>query len=60
MSISEDYTYIFCDGDGCDAKIKNHAWRKIKASSWFFSKDNERAYCPNHLPEWIVEFRRKK
>lgn len=55
--ISADYEYILCDGDpDCEAKIKNHAWGKIKAEGWFFSKAKgeipEKAYCPDHLPEW--------
>jgi hypothetical protein len=40
---------------------KEHAWAKIRAHSdgWFFSKDGT-AWCPDHNPEWVAEWRAKQ
>lgn len=45
----------------CKTAIENNAWSKIKAQGkgWFFSKAG-RAYCPEHNPPWVAEWRKKK
>jgi len=58
--ISEDYGFVICDEDGCEEKIKNHAWGHIKAEGWFFGRDGETAWCPNHIPDWVSAWRAKK
>lgn len=49
-----------CSGEGCEATVPNHYWGRVTASSaWFFQKDG-RAWCPEHLPEWVADWRRLK
>jgi hypothetical protein len=44
----------------CDASVPNHYWGKVKkGAKWFFSRDNEKAYCPEHLPDWVEGWRGK-
>jgi hypothetical protein len=45
----------------CKATVKNHYWSKMRANKegWFFKRDGT-AYCPEHLPEWLHEWRAKK
>lgn len=47
-----------CSKEGCDKKYKDHSWGKIKAGGkgWFFQKDGT-AYCPEHVPDWVEEWR---
>jgi len=54
-----DHQHVRCDHPGCEAKIKNHAWGKIRAEGWFFQR-NGKAYCPDHLPEWVDKWRGKR
>ena len=49
---------IRCSHEGCKARIKSHAWGKIK-SGWFFQKDDNQ-YCPEHIPEWVEAWRARK
>lgn len=64
--ITVDGEWVVCDHlsedkkNDCEAKIKNHAWGRIKAEGWFFSRDPDRAYCPNHIPSWVAEWRARK
>lgn len=51
--------YVTCAEEGCDEKIKNHAWGKIKASEWFQQQDGT-VWCPKHIPEWVEEWRKRK
>lgn len=45
----------------CDAHFPNHRWGRIKAHSegWYEGKDGH-AYCPQHVPDWVKTWRRKK
>lgn len=52
-------TYVHCVGPDCTATIPNHRWGKTKAVGWFFSKD-DKTYCPEHVPEWVEDWRRKR
>lgn len=56
---SPNNEYVICDERGCNEQIKNHHWGKIKAEGWLFSKDGK-AFCPKHLPDWLIEWREKK
>jgi hypothetical protein len=58
--ISPRGVYILCDGDDCDAKVKNHRWGKTKAEGWFFSRDGKIAYCPEHEPAFLDDWRQRK
>jgi hypothetical protein len=52
--------YILCEfAPECENKVKNHAWGRIKATDWFFSKSEDKAYCPEHIPEWVKRWREK-
>jgi len=50
---------IGCSQEGCERWIKNNAWAKIKAEEWLFQKDGT-AWCPDHLPGWVAEWRARK
>lgn len=54
---SSDGEYQICDTEDCEEKIKNHAWGRIKAKGWFFSKEGE-VRCPTHVPEWYEKWRK--
>lgn len=45
----------------CDRTVPGHRWGKIKAQDqgWFFAKDGA-AFCPEHVPEWVEEWRARK
>jgi hypothetical protein len=60
MTTTNDGQHIVCDAAGCDQKIKNHRWGKTKADNWFFSRDDDIAWCPNHLPAWVAEWRSRR
>lgn len=48
-----------CDHEGCPRTIKDHMWGRIKAEGWFFTKTGK-AYCPDHRPEWVAAWRKRK
>lgn len=50
-----DAGWVLCDHPGCLARIKNNSWARIK-SEWFFRRDGQ-AWCPDHFPEWVAEWR---
>lgn len=50
-----------CSVEGCTNTIKDHAWGHIKAAGWWFPMDRSLpVFCPEHLPEWVEEWRAKK
>jgi hypothetical protein len=50
-----------CMGEGCEKSVPDHYWGKVKkGEGWFFSQDDKLIYCPDHLPEWVEEWRKKK
>lgn len=55
--VIDEGRFIRCEG--CDAKLENHYWGKVKAEDWFFTRAGE-AYCPNHVPEWVAGWRERK
>lgn len=60
VMLSIDGEYIVCGEPNCDNHIKNHLWGRIKAEGWFFTRTRDEAWCPDHLPEWVIEWRGKK
>lgn len=46
-----------CNHPGCMNTVSLAKWSTIK-SNWFFSKGG-RAYCPEHIPEWVLAWRKK-
>ena len=50
---------IVCTEESCAHSVKNHAWGQIKASDWFFQRDGT-AYCPDHIPSWVAEWKARK
>lgn len=48
-----------CSEDGCEETIKAHYWGRVK-SGWFFSRAEDKQWCPNHIPEWVAEWRARK
>ena len=62
--LSPHGTQIMCEDKKCPNTIPNHKWGKIKAQTegWFFSKralEADKAYCPDHLPAWLQDWRTK-
>lgn len=58
--ITEDGEFIQCDEEGCEAKVKNHRWGKTKAEDWFFERQDDIAWCPDHVPDWVESWRAKR
>ena len=51
---------IKCSHLDCETTHAASYWDSIKASDkgWFVQKDGT-AYCPEHVPEWVEEWRLK-
>jgi hypothetical protein len=52
-----------CRQPECTATYGAHKWGKIRAHSegWFFPDDAEPGgWCPDHLPEWVPDWRARK
>lgn len=56
---TRDAPRLRCSIEGCPASVADHYWGKVKAIGWFFMRDGT-AYCPEHLPEWLAEWRAGK
>ena len=56
-----DKAYALIKCTCCNATAKNNYWSKMRASKqgWFFRR-NGACYCPDHLPEWLEEWRAKR
>ena len=52
---------IHCDHLECTASFKTSYWASIHAYSdgWFVKRNGE-AYCPEHQPPWLAEWRERK
>lgn len=59
MAVSEDGEWFVCDHPGCEVKIKNHYWGRVKAEGWFFQKTGE-GFCPEHVPPWVLDWRKTR
>lgn len=53
-----DAGWVECAEPECTARYKNHRWGRIKADDWFHQKDGT-SWCPEHIPEWVEEWRAK-
>lgn len=51
---------VRCDGPDCAAAVENHRWGRTKAAGWFFTRDDDQAWCPEHVPDWVAEWRAKR
>lgn len=59
-TLTEDGKFILCDGPGCEQKVPNHYWGKVKdGESWFFQKSGD-SWCPEHLPEWYPAWKEQQ
>jgi len=47
-----------CCVPGCTNETVANKWADIQ-SAWFFMKDGS-AYCPEHIPDWVADWRRNK
>lgn len=57
--ITLDGLYEVCDNPSCLAKIQNNPFARIKAEFWFFMRSGK-AFCPEHIPAWLAEYRKRK
>lgn len=48
--------------EGCTASFPGSKWHAIRAGGqgWFFSREDDAAYCPEHVPEWVAAWRESK
>jgi hypothetical protein len=48
--------------NGCPAEILGDKHSKIRAQErgWFFSRKEERVYCPAHVPDWVAGWRERR
>jgi hypothetical protein len=53
---------VRCAREGCEAAHPGGKWGTMKADreGWFHSYQEEKAYCPDHVPEWVAGWRAKK
>lgn len=57
MAYSHDYAAC----EKCCNSVVGNKWARIRAAQdgWLFMKDG-RAYCPGHLPAWVMQWRKRK
>jgi hypothetical protein len=50
-----------CKHDGCKRTCVNNYHENIRSGEegWFFQRNGD-AWCPDHNPEWVIEWRAKK
>jgi len=50
-----------CAVEDCEETYRPHMWGSIKAHDrgWFLQKDGT-AWCPQHVPEWVAEWRERE
>lgn len=58
--LSPDGKKIWCEVNTCTRFVMNHRWGKTKATGWYFAKDYNIAYCPDHIPDWVAAWRKSK
>lgn len=49
-----------CSHEVCTDSYTPHHWGAKRAQSlgWFLQKNGD-AWCPKHIPDWVVEWRRR-
>lgn len=52
----------YCQHPDCEAFAPPHKFGQIRAveEGWFFGRDNETVFCPNHLPSWVGPWRKRR
>ena len=60
MSYASQYP-VRCTHPGCTAQHPSSKWGDIRAADagWYHAKDDT-AYCPDHVPGWVREWRAKQ
>ncbi len=50
-----------CAEENCEKTVKQSYWNNIDSQNkgWFFQK-NGLAWCPDHTPEWVEAWRKKR
>lgn len=50
-----------CSHDGCENSFAPHKWGNMEAQrlGWFLQRNGD-AWCPDHIPDWVAEWRKKK
>jgi hypothetical protein len=50
------------DDLACTASFPGSKWAAVKAGSegWFFSRAEDKAYCPAHEPDWVPAWRARR
>ena len=50
-----------CAHGKCPNTFEAHRWAKVRAQTlgWFMQR-NGKAWCPDHVPGWVVEWRKNK
>lgn len=47
--------FIICSEEGCEEKTRSHS-----KPGWFYSRYGSEAYCPEHVPDWVEAWRKRK
>lgn len=49
-----------CSNPECKNEFRAHEWgtKRAQREGWFLQKNNDK-WCPDHLPEWVAEWRAK-
>lgn len=47
---------------GCTVSFPGSKWDTIRATAagWFFSRQEDKAFCPQHTPDWVAGWRVRK
>lgn len=50
-----------CAEPGCTAAHKSDRWNNSKAQKlgWFMQRNGD-SWCPDHVPEWVAQWREEK
>ena len=64
MSFASEHP-VFCarrEDLNCTASHPGSRWDAMKADrgGWFHSYQEEQAYCPDHVPDWVPAWREKR
>jgi hypothetical protein len=47
---------------GCPAQVpgSRHDQIRAQAAGWFFSRREDAAFCPDHVPDWVPAWRERQ
>jgi hypothetical protein len=53
---------VRCSANGCTVTHPGDKFASIRAkdAGWFHRRDGSEAFCPEHLPDWVVSWRARK